>query len=100
MATPFWGTNPKAWDAPTIAGAQIPGVVRLASPVGRRLKIDDGQAAGKAEGEAKGQREAMADLCEVLGIELTEGRRAQLDALDLDGLNALRTHLKTHRGWP
>lgn len=50
MATPFWGTNPKAWDAPTIAGAQIPGVVRLASPVGRRLKIDDGQAAGNDGG--------------------------------------------------
>jgi hypothetical protein len=40
------------------------------------------------------------DLCEVLGVELTEERKAHLAGLDLAGLEALRRHLKTHRSWP
>ena len=45
-------------------------------------------------------REAVEDLCEVLGVELTEERRAHLLRLDLPALLSLRAHLKTHRSWP
>jgi hypothetical protein len=45
-------------------------------------------------------RQAILDLCEVLGLAVTEERRADLQARDLPGLDALRTHLKTHRAWP
>ena len=52
-----------------------------------------------AEGELKGLRQAITDLCDVLGIELTPEREAQLRELDLEGLTALRTHLKRDRAW-
>ncbi len=52
-----------------------------------------------AEGELKGLRQAIVDLCEVLGIELTPEREAQLRELDLEGLTALRVHLKRDRSW-
>ena len=44
-------------------------------------------------------RVAIADLCEVLGIELTAERRARLKGLGLDDLRALRQQLKTNREW-
>lgn len=50
MATPFWGSNPDAWDAPTLAGRPIPGIVKLVTPVGRRLRIDDKPPAGSDGG--------------------------------------------------
>lgn len=64
----------------------------------------EGLAAGKAEGHMEGQivglRVAITDLCEVLGVALTPGQRQHLAGLDLDGLEALRLHLKQHRAWP
>jgi uncharacterized membrane protein YqjE len=45
-------------------------------------------------------REAVADLCELLGVELTETRRTQLAALDLAGLGAFLAALKPARAWP
>lgn len=45
-------------------------------------------------------REAVLDLCEVLGVEMSEERRAQVTALDLAGLQALRAQLKQRRAWP
>jgi hypothetical protein len=57
---------------------------------------DEGEARGKAEG----LRAAVADLCEVLGIGVTEARKAHLAGLDVAGLEALRQHLKLHRSWP
>jgi hypothetical protein len=52
------------------------------------------------EVKADGMRTAVRDLCELLGVEVTEERRAHLAALDLPGLEALRAHLKTHKDWP
>ncbi len=64
----------------------------------------DGHDAGLREGERRGKeaalREALVDLCEVLGLAMTAEQRADLDARDLPGLDALRTHLKQHRAWP
>ena len=54
----------------------------------------------KAAGVREGLRAAVVDLCEVLGIEVTEERKARLEALDVAGLEALRLHLKQHRSWP
>jgi predicted RNA polymerase sigma factor len=57
----------------------------------------------KEEGMREGLHAAygrVEDLCEVLGVELTEERKAHLAGLDLAGLEALRRHLKTHRSWP
>jgi hypothetical protein len=45
-------------------------------------------------------REAIADLCEVLGIDLTPERRSQLDGMKAEALAALRARLKVERGWP
>ena len=52
-----------------------------------------------AEGEQKGIQQAITDLCEILGIEMTAERRAQIERLDLAGLSALRAHIKTARAW-
>jgi hypothetical protein len=40
------------------------------------------------------------DLCEILGIELTPERRAEIEQLDPTQLSQLRTHLKSARAWP
>jgi hypothetical protein len=39
-------------------------------------------------------------LCEILAIELSAERRAQLDALDAIGLDALQRALRAQRRWP
>jgi Uma2 family endonuclease len=44
-------------------------------------------------------REAITDLCEVLGIELTPERRARLDAMEAEELAALRARIKSERSW-
>jgi predicted transposase YdaD len=56
-------------------------------------------AEGKQEGRQEGLQQAILDLCEVLGIELTPQRRAQLEQLDLAQLHQLRAHLKSTRTW-
>jgi predicted transposase YdaD len=56
-------------------------------------------AEGKQEGRQEGLQQAILDLCEVLSIELTPQRRAQLEQLDLAQLHQLRAHLKSTRTW-
>ena len=63
---------------------------------GKRLGIDEGK---RQEGERR-LREAIVDLCEVLGVDLTAEQHAHLAALDLTALEALRAHLKAHKAWP
>jgi hypothetical protein len=60
----------------------------------------EGEAAGEARGRAAGLRAAVVDLCEVLGIALDDERRARLAASGADDLEALRLALKQHRRWP
>jgi hypothetical protein len=67
---------------------------------GKQAGLKEGKLAGLEEGEAKGLREAVSDLCELLGIALTEAQREQLAGLDLAGLQRLRAHLKATRSWP
>jgi flagellar biosynthesis/type III secretory pathway protein FliH len=70
---------------------------------GRDAGLREGRDAGLREGREEAlrvARQAILDLCEVLGLAVTEAQRADLQARDLAGLDALRTHLKTHRAWP
>jgi len=51
-------------------------------------------------GKAMGLRRAVEDLCEVLGIEIVAERRAQIEAMDAEGLDRLRAAIKAGRVWP
>ncbi|MEM9462252.1 MAG: hypothetical protein AAGF11_49315, partial [Myxococcota bacterium] len=66
--------------------------------------LRDGKAAGLRDGKTAGLREGtlkgITALCDVLEIQLDTERRAQLDRLDVAGLDALLGHLRTERRWP
>jgi predicted transposase/invertase (TIGR01784 family) len=56
---------------------------------------------GKQRGEELGEeRGRLLEVCEVLGIELTEARRATLAGLDRQALADLRRQVKASRAWP
>lgn len=55
---------------------------------------------GQAEGRAEGLRTAIADLCEAVGVELTDEHRARLDAATLADLEQIRAAVKKQRRWP
>jgi predicted transposase YdaD len=59
----------------------------------------EGRLEGRQEGLQTGLQQAIMDLCEVLGIELTPERKAQIEQLDPTQLSQLRTHLKSTRTW-
>lgn len=52
------------------------------------------------QGVEKTLRQAVMDLCEVVGVEITPQRRAQIQELDMEGLERLRQGLKQTRAWP
>jgi Uma2 family endonuclease len=63
------------------------------------------EEAEEARGAAEQQvlllaRAAIEDLCDAFQVELTPERQAQLKQEGLDGLAALRKHLKEHHRWP
>jgi hypothetical protein len=55
---------------------------------------------GRTEGRTEGLRQAVATVCEVLGLEVDPQRRAAIDSLDPDGLERLLTALRQNRRWP
>jgi predicted transposase/invertase (TIGR01784 family) len=57
-------------------------------------------ALARKEGRVEGLRVGIEALCEALGVELTPARRAQLDALDVAGHEALLERLRQDRRWP
>jgi len=59
-----------------------------------------GEERGLRLGEERGLRQAIHDLCDVLGIPLTDARSAALEAMSLEELDALRQKLKQARAWP
>lgn len=70
---------------------------------GELAGLREGHDAGLREGREEAQqvaRQAIIDLCEVLGLAMTAEQRADLEARDLAALEALRVHLKQHRAWP
>jgi hypothetical protein len=50
--------------------------------------------------ERKEARDAVLDLAEVCGLEVSPERRQQVEAADQEELRALRTALKATRAWP
>lgn len=54
----------------------------------------------EAKGEAKGTREGILAVCDVLGIPLDAARHATLHALDTTGLQSLLHTICTERCWP
>ncbi len=66
---------------------------------GHEQGFDKGIEQGQAQGEAVGNRRAIAAICEFLGIVLTPARRAKLDALNNDESLRLLTHLRTMKNW-
>ncbi len=64
----------------------------------------EGKAEGFAEGHrfgrSEGLRQSIHDLCEVLAIELTAEREAQIHGSSDAELTSLREHLKRDRRWP
>lgn len=54
---------------------------------------------GEEVGLCRGKREAIRDMCDAYGWTLS-AQKAHLESLDLEGLEALRLHLKKHRAWP
>jgi hypothetical protein len=70
--------------------------------VGRHASVEVlmGKREGRLEGELKGSRQPVLDLCEVMGIELSEARREKLGTLGLEEVEALRLHIKASRTWP
>lgn len=77
---------------------------RKGQEAGRREGEARGKEVGLREGETRGKeaglREAISDLCEAYGVELNGEQRHQLASLDLTGLTALRSRLKSKRRWP
>ena len=61
---------------------------------------EEGRARGLAQGLEQGRRAAALDLCEALGVELDEARRAALAAMDRAALEATIAALKRERRWP
>jgi hypothetical protein len=57
-------------------------------------------AEGKAEGKAEGLRTGVVAICEGFGITLTAARRARLEAMGVDELEALCRALAQQRRWP
>jgi predicted transposase/invertase (TIGR01784 family) len=64
---------------------------------GLSLAEKRGEQRGKELGEEMGR---LLEVCEVLGIELTEARRATLAGLDRQALADLRRDIKARRAWP
>jgi flagellar biosynthesis/type III secretory pathway protein FliH len=67
---------------------------------GLREGKEEGLREGEAKGKAEGLRAAVLDLCEAFGLETTDEQRAQLEAMGVNELEALRAALKQHRRWP
>jgi hypothetical protein len=67
---------------------------------GRARVVEEGRARGVEEGRARGIEQGIEGVCEVLDIALGPSERAQMQALDTAGLDALFAELKLHRRWP
>lgn len=59
-----------------------------------------GLAKGEATGEAKGLREAVRVACRVLGVDLSEAREAEIEAMDSEALRGWLAEIERTRGWP
>jgi predicted transposase/invertase (TIGR01784 family) len=92
------GFTAAEWDAYILAGIAIQnerGALSVAEKRGRQ----EGLQEGRQEGRQEGLRQGVEALCQVLGIELTEERRAELAGLGIAELEALLARLRERRSW-
>jgi predicted transposase/invertase (TIGR01784 family) len=78
------------WDAYIAAGMAIQD---------ERGALSLAEKQGEERGESKGLRKGIETACELLGIELSEERRAELDAMDALALDALLKAIRRDKRW-
>ena len=81
--------QPRSPEAQQRLVANLEAMVEAWAPELQAKFVGNANEVGKIEG-----------VCELLGIEMTEERRQQLDTLDKDGLQALLASIKRDRAWP
>jgi len=86
------------WDAYILAGIAIQNE-RGALSVAEKRGEQRGELRGELRGEQRGLQQAVAALCDVLGIELTDDRQRELAALDAAEHRALLARLRERRSW-
>ena len=67
---------------------------------GKKLGLDEGEKLGFDRARRLSLQQAIVDLCEVCGIELSTTQRSKLETLNVADLEERRIYLKTHRIWP
>jgi flagellar biosynthesis/type III secretory pathway protein FliH len=90
----------EAYERAKMAEQDARGALEKAEEKGEARGVAKGHAAGLEEGRVEELRRSLADLCELLGIEMTDQRRELVIASDLAGLEELRNRIKQQRGWP
>ena len=66
---------------------------------GHKKGLDEGIKKGLDEGITKGLRQTIRDLCDVLSIEWTPERTAEVERLDAAALSSLRDRIKRAKVW-
>lgn len=92
------GLSIDEWDAYIRSGMEIEnrrGMITFAEKRGERRGVE----LGKLRGREEGLRTGIEALCNVLGVELTDARRAELQRLDERGLESLLEGIKKRRSW-
>lgn len=96
------GFTVEEWDLYIRAGMAIQDE-RGALSVARNEGKQEGKVEGKREGLAEGKREGLLDgievACDLLGIEISGGRRREIDGLDVAGLKALLAKIRAEKRW-
>jgi hypothetical protein len=90
---------PDATEDPTMN----PHLQQVYDRLEEKLKAEgkrEGKREGKLEGKLEGLREAVETACELLAIRMTPRRRARLEALDVEELEAFLSSLRAQRSWP
>jgi predicted transposase/invertase (TIGR01784 family) len=90
----------EAYERAKMAEQDARGALEKAKEEGLTQGLEQGRAEGMDEGRCKELRRSLADLCELLGIEVTEERQEALIAADLSKLESLRARIKQDRRWP
>jgi hypothetical protein len=62
--------------------------------------LEQGRNEGREDGRLQELREAVVDLCELLGIAVDAERLARLETASVEALVELKRHVKLHRAWP
>jgi predicted transposase/invertase (TIGR01784 family) len=61
---------------------------------------EEGRAEGRAEARSSALREMISGFAELMSLPLTPERERELADADIERLEAIATHLRTHRAWP